>query len=100
MILEWFNAEEAVKFGHEIAQQVDQLFPLTPGNRQTKSTKKDQKKLDTLIVRTRAFAQQHKLNLYKKAKLLNTLKWELREAGHDEALIDEIIVLLTPLLNK
>jgi hypothetical protein len=43
--------------------------------------------------------QQHKLIVYKKAKLLNAIKWELRGAGHQETLIDEIIALLTPLLT-
>ena len=33
-------------------------------------------------------------------KLLNAIKWELSDAGHDESLIDEIIGLLTPLLTK
>lgn len=99
MILDWFNAAEAITFGQEIAGEIVRLFPPIP-NRRPNAAKKDQKKLDSLIVRTRTFAQQHKLNIYKKAKLLNTIKWKLRDAGHEEALIDEIIVLLTPLLNQ
>ena len=94
MILDWFNAEEAVTFGQELAQDIDRLFPL-----KSASAKKDLKKLDSLLTRTRTFAQQHKLNIYKKAKLLNTVKWELRDAGNDDALIDEIIKVLAPLLN-
>jgi len=58
-----------------------------------------QQKLDGVIRRTRGFAQQHRLNIYKRAKLLNTLKWELRDSGHDDALIDEVVALLTPLLT-
>lgn len=100
MILDWFNAGEAVTFGREIAREIDRLFPPTPQNKKSTSAKKDQKKLDSLMVRTRTFAQQHKLNIYKKAKLLNTIKWELRDGGHEEALINEIIALLTPLLNQ
>jgi hypothetical protein len=50
------------------------------------------------VLRTRTFAQQHNLNVYKKAKLLNTIKWELRDSGHEETLINEIPALLTPLL--
>lgn len=101
MILDWFNAGEAVTFGREIAREIDRLFP--PGaqkNKQPIPVKKDQKKLNALIIRTRTFAQQHKLNIYKKAKLLNTIKWELRDGGHEDALIDEIIVLLTPVLRQ
>jgi hypothetical protein len=94
MILDWFNAEEAVTFGQEIARDINRLVPL-----KSASVRKDLKKLDSLLARTRTYAQQHKLNIYKKAKLLNTVKWELRDAGAEEAIINEIIKLLAPLLN-
>jgi hypothetical protein len=99
MIRDWFDASEAVAFAREIAHDVNQLFPPTPQTKKSASAKKEQRKLDALGRRTRTFAQQHKLNVYKKAKLLNTVKWELRDAGHQETLIDEIIALLTPLLT-
>ena len=99
MIREWFDAREAVAFAREIARDIDRVFPPSLEKRKPTSAKKDQKKLDGLILRTRTFAQRHKLNVYKKAKLLNTIKWELRDAGHEESLIDEILALLTPLLT-
>lgn len=99
MIREWFDAREAVAFARGIARDIDRLFPPAPQKKKPTSAKKDQKKLDSLVLRTRTFAQQHKLNVYKKAKLLNTIKWELRDAGHEEALVDEIVALLTPLLT-
>lgn len=100
MIREWFNAEEAVRFGHELAQQVDRLFPKTTDGKIAKLVKKDQKKFESLVGRTRAFAHANSMNLFKKAKLLNTLKWELRDKGHSETAIREIILLITPLLNR
>jgi hypothetical protein len=99
MIRDWIDARDAVTFAQEIARDIDRLFPIVSQSKKSTSVKKDQKKLDALVLRTRAFAQQHKLNIYKKAKLLNTIKWRMRDTGHDEALIDEIISLLTPLLN-
>jgi hypothetical protein len=98
MIREWFDAEEAVAFARGIARDVDRLFPLAPKKKRLTSAKKDRKKLDSLVLRTRRFAQQHNLNVYKKAKILNTIKWELRDAGHEEALINEVVALLAPLL--
>ena len=74
MILDWFNAGEAVAFAREIARDIDRLFPPTPQKRKPSPVKKDQKKFGNLVVRTRTFTQQHKLNVYKKAKLLNTIK--------------------------
>jgi hypothetical protein len=99
MIRDWIDARDAVAFAQEIVRDIDLLFPLVPQIRKPASIKKDQKKLDAIVLRTRAFAQQHKLNFYKKAKLLNTIKWQMRGTGHDDALINEIISLLTPLLN-
>jgi hypothetical protein len=99
MIREWFDARESVAFARGIVTDINRLFPASTQKRKPASTKKDQKKFDSLVRRTRAFAQQHKLNIYKKAKLLNTIKWELRETGYDEALIDEIVAVLTPLLT-
>ena len=102
MILNWFDAREAVAFALEIAVDIDRLFPVapTPVKKKPTAARKDQKKLDGLVLRTRAFAQAHRLNVYKKAKFLNTIKWQMREQGHAEALIDEIIGLLAPLLNR
>jgi hypothetical protein len=97
----WFDAEEAVAFAHGIAREVDRLFPREgPQQQKAISPEKRRKGLDGLALRTRAFVEGHKLNVYKKAKLLNTIKWELRDAGHGEALIDEIIAFLTPLLAQ
>ncbi len=98
MIRDWFDASGAVEFGRTVAKDVNRIFPSTPDSRKTHSPKKDRKKLDGILRRTREFAQQHRLNVYKKAKLLNTVKWELREAGQDENVIDEVIALMAPLL--
>lgn len=99
MIRGWFDSEEAVLFARELARDIDKLFPMTPQRKRPASAKKDRKRLDGLVLRTRKFAQQHRMNVYKKAKLLNTIKWELRDSGHDEALIDEVVGLLAPLLR-
>jgi len=100
MIRDWFDVSEAVDFARGFARDVDRLFPTQPMDKRMRSAKKDRKKLDGLVHRAQAFAQSHKLNVYKKAKLLNTIKWELRDSGHEESLIDEMIALLTPLLTK
>lgn len=100
MILDWFDAREAVAFAHEISCDIESLFPVSPtGRKKATSTKKDHKKLDRVVLRTRVFAQQHRLNIYKKGKLLNAIKWHMREQGQDETLVNEIIRLLAPLLN-
>jgi hypothetical protein len=100
MILDWFNAREAVLFAKEIVRDVNRLFPPADQKGKAIPAKAYQKKFDGLITRIRTFSLKHKLNVYKKAKLLNTIKWEMRDAGHEEAITNEFISFITPLLNK
>jgi hypothetical protein len=99
MIRDWLDTKEVVTFAQGLARDINRLFPPAPDTKAQVSSKKDFRKLDSIILRTRNFAQQHKLNVYKKAKLLNTIKWELRDAGQDAAMVDAIVASLTPLLN-
>ncbi|MFZ5522599.1 MAG: hypothetical protein ACOY9D_00760 [Pseudomonadota bacterium] len=100
MILDWFNTGEVVSFAQEIVREVNRLFPPADQKGKAIPTKIFQKKFDSLIVRVRTFALNHQLNLYKKAKLLNTVKWEMRDAGHEEVVVDEFIAFIAPLLIK
>lgn len=100
MILDWFKAGEAVLFAQEMAREINRLFPPTEQKGKAIPRKVFEKKFESLIARTHVFAQKQKLNVYKKAKLLNTIKWELHEAGHEDELINDVIALITPLLNR
>ena len=98
MILEWFNAGEAVSFAQELTREINRLFP--PEERKGKAIPKKEykRRFDSLIVRIRTFSLKHKLNIYKKAKLLNTIKWEMKDAGHEDVTISEFISFIAPLL--
>ena len=98
MILDWFNAEETVLFAHEIVREVNRLFPPAEQKGKAIPAKEYQRKFDSLIVRVRTFSSKHRLNIYKKAKLLNTIKWEMKDAGHEEVIVNEFISFLAPLL--
>jgi hypothetical protein len=100
MILDWFNAGEVVLFAQEIVREINLLFPPTDQKGKAIPAKAYQKKFDGLIIRIRSFTSKYKLNIYKKAKLLNTIKWEMRDAGHEEVIIDEFISFITPLMNQ
>ena len=99
MLGQWLDTSEAVAFARELALDITRAFPPTQNDRKPTSPKKGHRKLDNLVRRTCAFAQGHKLNVYKRGKLLNTIKWELRDAGHPESFVDEVIALLAPLLG-
>jgi len=100
MILNWFKADDAVSFAQDAVREINRLFPPTEHKGKAIPKKEFQKKFGNLIIRTREFSLKHKLNLYQKAKLLNTIKWEMKEGGHEESIIDECIALLAPLLNR
>jgi len=100
MILDWFDAGEAVLFAQEIVRDINRLFPPADQKGKAIPAKMYQKKFDGMIVRIRTFSAKHKLNIYKKAKLLNTIKWEMKDAGHEENIIDEFISFITPLLSQ
>jgi len=100
MVLNWFKAEEVVSFAHEAVHEINRLFPPTEHKGKAIPKKEFQKKFGNLIKRTSEFSSKNKLNLYQKAKLLNTIKWEMKEGGHEASVIDECISLLAPLLNK
>ena len=98
MILEWFNAGEAVLFAQEIVHDINRLFPPTEQKGKAIPAKVYQLKFDSLVLRIQTFSIKNKLNIYKKAKLLNTIKWEMKDAGHEELIINEFISFIAPLL--
>ena len=100
MIREWFDTTAAIAFAQGLASDLNRLHPPTDDTKSENVRRKDRKRLDRIVLRTQAFAQQHKLNVYKKAKILNTVKWQLRDAGQEKAFIDDIVATLTPLLNR
>ena len=99
MILDWFNAKEAVAFGESLASEIALQMPLEAVQKKRRSEKKGFNALNGLVLRVRAFGLQTPLNIYKKAKFLNVIKWQLRGSGYDEPFINEVIVLFTAALN-
>jgi hypothetical protein len=98
MILDWLNVGEVVSFAKEIVRDVNKLFPPADQKGKAIPVKEYRRKFEGLVVRIRTFSEKRKLNIYKKAKLLNTIKWEMREVGHDEMTVDEFISFIAPLL--
>lgn len=99
MIIEWFNTREVLTFAEEVTLEIERLFSVNDSRSKLRNTAKEQKKLVALLGRVRTYATQSPLNIYKKAKFLNTIKWKLRDAGHDEKFIDDIVALLAKSLS-
>ena len=95
MLLDWFNAREAVEVGTSLA---DYYLPkgdreacghsLAPRSRDTGND------LQKFIQRAARDVRPLKLNLFTRAKLLNSFKWRLLESGCDRNTVDNLTDLL------
>lgn len=99
MLFAMFDAAEAIAFAKEITSDLCRFFPNAAHSSKAKALEKERKRLDGIIAKSHVFAKQHRLNIYKKAKFLNTVKWELKEAGYEEVFIEEIVRLLANVMN-
>ena len=81
MILSWFDASEAKKFGSSLAIFfVDRIPPASQMGDKAFAQKAD-KVLIKMAAQVVRFKLEHKLNAYKKAQLGNAFKWALKDAG-------------------
>ena len=99
MIIEWFNTREVVAFADDVILEIEKLFSVQESRSKLRNASKEQKKLVALLGRVRAYATKSPLNIYKKAKFLNTVKWKLRDAGHDDVFVSDVVALLATALN-
>lgn len=87
-MFKWLSTKNSEAFGLELATLMKEIIPndsgLNDGKRRTKANYAKEK----MLKRIRLFKQEEILNFYKTAKLLNTFKWDLKDAGYDQNLID------------
>ena len=91
MLLAWLDTRHVVEFARSIVAEIREAMPADEEVRSRKEIDKRARKVERLTERTRAFSREHRLNFYKKAKLANTLKWELKDAGYSEVFVREIV---------
>jgi len=65
------------------------VFPEDAGTKD-KSTAKQQEVVTKMLLQIQIFKANHKLNLYKKAKLANSFKWKLMDANYQPEIVDEL----------
>ncbi|HZM44619.1 MAG TPA: hypothetical protein VFC14_07290 [Burkholderiales bacterium] len=79
------------QFAKELAQAIAKRYPPTM-DQGSAERKISQKRLSTILEETfsRAvdFRDQHRLGLYKKARLGNTFRWELTELGYSKQFVE------------
>ena len=90
MILKFFSTRNVTEFAKSLAQDVAKRYPPAIANNpaQMVSQKRLSGILEDTFTRAAEFNRENKLGWYKKAKLGNEFKWELKEMGYDEKFVD------------
>jgi hypothetical protein len=82
-MLKWFDSKEVDEFADWLASEIIKRYP--PAGLDTDSKKaaqRLQKVHESLFLRIEAFAKKNTLNIYKRARLGNRVKWAMRDAGY------------------
>lgn len=97
------TSKKVDEFSRDLASSVTRLRPPTnksgPGSPGV-SLAYLEKKVDQLFEKATAFRREHKLGIYKKARLANTFRWELKELGYEESFIEAVTEKLVIALAK
>lgn len=77
-------------FAKGLAQDLAKRYPpaLDKGSERKVSQKRLTNILEDTFSRAIEFKRQHKLGVYKKARLGNTFRWELQEMGYSEKFVE------------
>lgn len=91
MILQWFDAREAAAVGVALADHFQPKPTSSASGRKKAGAAKDwREEVPRLRQRITREAAVLKLNLFKRAKLLNSFKWRLSELGFDQKSVEEL----------
>ena len=96
-----FGKSKTDEFARSLAQDIAKRYPPVIANNPEQMV--FQKRLTSILEdafnRARQFNAENRLGMFKKAKLGNTFKWELKEMGYDKKFVDMategLIVYLT-----
>ncbi len=95
------SGKDVDKFAKSLAEQVSKQYPpaLDKGGERTLSEKRLTRILEEVCNKAAAFKNEHKLGVYKKARLGNTFRWALEELGYSKKFIETategLVVYLT-----
>jgi hypothetical protein len=100
MLFNWFNTKEVDAFADSVVAELQERFPPTGVDLSTKkSVERVMKNVDRLMQRVAEFSRERRLNLYKKARFGNRIKWALKEAKYPPLFVDvlthELVTQLT-----
>jgi hypothetical protein len=91
ILFKWFDGKEASEFGLFMADFFANRVPVTsvPAP-DKKSLQKVTEVVAKLHTQSSRFRVDHKLNIYKRAKLTNAFQWRLFDLGYDRTAVEEL----------
>ena len=98
MILEWFNARDAVAVGNSLADSYLKSSPPRSAHDGSQTAHR-RAAVQQLLHRAVLDVRPLKLNLFKRAKLVGSFKWRLVEHGVDPVSVEELTRLMLIQLN-
>ena len=84
------SGNQVDEFAKTLAQELAKRYPpaLDKGSERRVSQKRLTTILEDTYNRATEFKKQHRLGVYKKARLGNTFRWELQEMGYSEKFVE------------
>jgi hypothetical protein len=95
------SGKQVDEFAKELIADIVKYYPPEPGAQGSRkvSQKKIASVLEGALKKAVDFKRQHKLGIYKTARLGNTFRWELKELGYTEefteALVKDLVIRLS-----
>lgn len=97
------SGKQVDEFAGTLVNEIVRLRPpgnaATPGNPGV-SLRNLEQKVDALFEKATTYRKEHKLGIYKKARLANTFRWELKARGYDDGFIEMITKKLVVAVSK
>lgn len=88
-LLSWFDTRVTDEFANAIADDLAGRVPVSvEGGQKPVTPERLRNAHEAIVARASAFARDHKLNWYTKARLGNTFRWILLEKGYEKEFAD------------
>ena len=97
---QWFDTRDIDEFARSIASELIKRVPPTSlDSRKKKTVGQLKSSHHAIFTRAENFARTHPLNVYKRARVGNSFRWALKEAGYPADLVEawtyELVTLIT-----